>query len=270
MRKSSSEARASDASYAAPALEKGLDILELLSADAEGLSQHQIAQKLGRSTSEIFRMVSVLERRGYLIRAADGDYRLSLRLFELAHRHPPIRRLLTVSLPLMHELAQRSRQSSHLVVHYARPIHVVAQVETPEPMGFSVRLGAHFPFRPDRASARVLSAFQPPAAQDDLIAEMIENSEKGLSGSQLRKALRSIVEHGYYRAPSDTMTAVDDLCCPIFDHSEGAVASLTVPYLRQRDVTVTPDQALELLVEVAGAISAALGARPARSFGSVL
>ena len=63
------------------------------------------------------------------------------------------------------------------------------------------------------------------------------------------------------------MTALDDLCCPIFNHSEGAVASLTAPFLRQRDVAVTADQALELLVEVSGAISAALGARPAQSFG---
>ncbi|MFP5406671.1 MAG: IclR family transcriptional regulator, partial [Gammaproteobacteria bacterium] len=201
-----------------------------------------------------------LERRGYLLRGQDGDYRLSLRLFELAHRHPPIRRLLAVSLPLMQELAQRSRQSAHLVVHYARRILVVAQVESPEPMGFSVRLGAHFPFRPDRASARVLSAFQAHEARDALIEEMIENSERRLSRRQLEAALEAIVERGHYRAPSDTMTAVHDLCCPIFDHSEAAVASLTVPYLGQRDVAVTVDEALELLVHASAAISAALGA----------
>src|SRR5690606_35534132 len=94
-----SDTTRTDRHYAAPALEKGLDILELLSAEGDGLTQHQIAQSLGRSASEIFRMLSVLERRGYLLRAADGVYRLSLRMFELAHRHPPIRRLLTVAMP---------------------------------------------------------------------------------------------------------------------------------------------------------------------------
>lgn len=267
MRKSSRVGEAGEASYTAPALEKGLDILELLSSDSDGLSQNQVAQRLGRSTSEIFRMLNVLERRGYLVRAQDGSYRLSLRLFELAHRHPPIHRLLTVSLPLMQELAQRSRQSAHLVVHYARRILVVAQVESPEPMGFSVRLGAHFPFRPDRASARVLTAFQGGEARDALIEEMIENSERPLSRRQLRNALEAIAERGHYRAPSDTMTAVHDLCCPIFDDSAGPVASLTVPYLRQRDVPVTVDEALEMLVQTSGAISSALGARPMRSVG---
>lgn len=155
-----------DASYTAPALEKGLDILELLAGEGGGLSQSAIAQRLSRSATELFRMLSVLERRGYVTRHPDGAYLLSLRLFELAHQHPPLKRLLTVALPAMQQLAATSRQSAHLVVHFARRILVVAQVDSPEPMGFGVRLGAHFPFRPDRASSRVLSAFQAPAMQD--------------------------------------------------------------------------------------------------------
>lgn len=256
-----------DSAYSAPALEKGLDILELLSQEADGLSQNQIAQRLARSTSEIFRMLSVLESRGYLVRPADGNYRLSLKLFELAHRHPPIGRLLTVALPRMQELAQRTRQSAHLVVHYARRILVVAQVDSPEPMGFMVRLGAHFPFRPDRASSRVLSAFQPPAARAVLVAEMIGNSERRVAARSLGTELDRIAARGYYMAKSDTMAGVTDLCCPIFDHSEGAIAALTVPYLQQRDVDVDVDEARRHLVDIAALISASLGA-PSPAAGS--
>ena len=42
--------------YSAPALEKGLDILELLAGSSPGLTQNQIAARLGRSPSELFRM----------------------------------------------------------------------------------------------------------------------------------------------------------------------------------------------------------------------
>ena len=48
--------------YTAPALEKGLDILEFLADFPEGLSKVDIAKGLGRSLNEIFRMVSVLEK----------------------------------------------------------------------------------------------------------------------------------------------------------------------------------------------------------------
>ncbi|MEO7007721.1 MAG: helix-turn-helix domain-containing protein [Caldimonas sp.] len=258
-------AEVAEVPYTAPALEKGLDILELLAAESEGLTQSAIAQRLARSAAELFRMLSVLERRGYLTRHADGSYRLTLRLFELAHRHPPLKRLLSVALPAMQELAQSTRQSAHLVIHFARRILIVAQVDSPEPMGFGVRLGANFPFRPDRASSRVLSAFQPAAMQDELIAELIANSPRGISAAKVRAELADIVHKGFYMAPSDTTTGVTDLCAPIFDHSDGAVASLTLPYLKQRDVQVSVAAARTALLATARRISAGLGAPAARS-----
>ena len=52
----------------APALEKGLDLLEALAAESRGLSQKQLAERVGRSVGEIFRMLVALERR-----AIDAD-----------------------------------------------------------------------------------------------------------------------------------------------------------------------------------------------------
>ena len=162
--------------YSAPALEKGLDILELLAGSSPGLTQNQIAARLGRSPSELFRMVEVLARRGYLGRSpSDGTYSLTLKLFELAHRQPPVKRLLAVALPLMHELARTTRQSNHLVVLHEQRILVLAQVDSPEAMGFSVRLGAHFEFRADRVSARVLTAFQSDERRVEMIEQMLRN-----------------------------------------------------------------------------------------------
>ena len=250
--------------YTAPALEKGLDILELLAGESDGLSQAAIAQRLSRSTAELFRMLSVLERRGYLMRGGDGSYRLSLRLFELAHQHPPLKRLLTIALPAMQELAQQSRQSAHLVIHFSRRILIVAQVDSPEPMGFTVRLGAHFPFRPDRASSRVLTAFQPAPMQDELIAELLANGGRGVSAVKVRAELESIVRLGVYVAASDTTTGVTDLCAPVFDHSDGAVAALTVPYLKQRDVKVSLAATRQALLATVRRISIGLGAPAAR------
>ena len=248
--------------YTAPALEKGLDILELLAGASESLSQTVIAQRLARSATELFRMLAVLERRGYVARHGDGGYRLTLRLFELAHQHPPLKRLLTVALPAMQELAATTRQSNHLVIHFARRILVVAQVDSPEPMGFAVRLGAHFPFRPDRASSRVLSAFQSEAMQQELVAELLLNSARPVSVVRVRKELAEIVSKGFYIAPSDTTEGVTDLCAPIFDHSDGAVAALTLPYLRQRDVAVSVAAARASLLATVRKISIGLGSPP--------
>ena len=49
--------------YRAPALDKGLDIIELLASADEGLSQAEIAKALNRSPNEIYRMLDRLVRR---------------------------------------------------------------------------------------------------------------------------------------------------------------------------------------------------------------
>jgi DNA-binding IclR family transcriptional regulator len=131
-------------------------------------------------------------------------------------------------------------------------------------MGFSVRLGAHFPFRPDRASSRVLSAFQAPALQEELIAELLATGSRRGSAAKVRAELAEIARAGVYVAPSDTTTGVTDLCAPVFDHSDGAVAALTVPYLRQRDVKVTATAARLALLATVRRISAGLGAPAGR------
>jgi len=258
--RSPSSGDSNETTYSAPALEKGLDILELLASEPVGLTQALIAQRLDRSATEIFRMLSVLERRGYLNRHPDGSYRLSLRLFELAHQHPPLQRLLSVALPAMHELAQFTRQSAHLVVHFANRILVVAQVDSPEPMGFGVRLGANFPFRPDRVSSCVLSAFQPQSVQEELIEELLKSGpNKQRTAKSVRATLDDIVAKGFYYAQSDTVSGVTDLCAPLFDHHDRAIAALTVPYLPQRDVHVTIAEAQTALLATTRGISAALG-----------
>src|SRR5207302_8512968 len=82
-------ARGAGARYAAPALDKGLDVIELLARETDGLTLNEIARVLGRTSSELFRMVNALCRRGY-IGKQDDRYVLTLKMFELAQRHKHI------------------------------------------------------------------------------------------------------------------------------------------------------------------------------------
>src|ERR671924_391759 len=58
--------------YRAPALEKGLDVIELLAAEKSPLNLSAISQRLGRSAGELFRMLQVLEFKGFITLADDG------------------------------------------------------------------------------------------------------------------------------------------------------------------------------------------------------
>ena len=248
-----------DARYAAPALEKGLDVLELLAAEPHALNLQDIARNLGRSPNELFRMLDVLVRRGFLARQPDGTYLLTLRLFELAHLHPPVDRLLDCAMPHMHELARATGQSNHLCVHHDTRLVVLARAESPEPMSYSVRQGSHFPFRDDRVSARVISAFQQGQRREQFLAELAgRGRNREARRRDISRRLEEIRKRGYDQGPSDTISGVVDICFPIFDHF-GAVASLNIVYMRQRDSRLTVRAAREELRQRAQLISQSLG-----------
>lgn len=246
--------------YEAPALEKGLDIVELLAGEPAPLALAQIAQRLGRSPGELFRMLEVLARRGWIARGADGGWSTTLALFELAHRQAPVDRLLTAALPEMRALADATRQSNHLVVHHDRRILVLAQADSPEAMGFRMRQGAHFPFRADRVSPWVLAAFQVPARRAELVDEMLEGDPKAPSRAAVARGLDRIRRQGYEQRRSDTLPGIVDICFPILDAHGAAIATLAQNYLAQRDVAVDVEAARALHGQAAARISARLGA----------
>src|SRR5579872_3095048 len=125
--------------YRAPALEKGLEILEYLAPRTGALSLSQISGGLGRSKSEIFRMLQVLEERRYLARPAGAEgYVLTNRLFMLGMEHPPVKGLIEAAMPVMHALAAQILQPCHLAIPSEEHIVVIARAESPGDVGFVV------------------------------------------------------------------------------------------------------------------------------------
>jgi DNA-binding IclR family transcriptional regulator len=246
----------------APALEKGLDLLEALAAEPNGISQKALAQRIGRSVGEIFRMLGVLEQRGYVTRnPKTGEYGLSLRLFQLATQHPPSRRLQQAALPVMEELAARTGLACHLSMVSGEHFLIVALAESDRPMGWSVKLGAVFPFALHFVSARVIAAFQRERRRDELVAVLARQS--GIADGEIVPRLAAIATAGYDMAPSSIVAGLIDMSSPILDHSGQAVAALTLPFLPQRDQNRDPAVALALLREAAARISEKVGAATA-------
>src|SRR5689334_16266547 len=93
--------------YRAPALEKGLDVIELLAAQKSPLNLSAISQRLGRSSGELFRMLQVLEFKGFITGSENGTgYVLTNKLFALAMAQAPVRSLVETALPVMRKLSR--------------------------------------------------------------------------------------------------------------------------------------------------------------------
>ncbi|PPF82153.1 IclR family transcriptional regulator [Subtercola sp. Z020] len=218
--------------YAVPALDKALDVLELLADSDTGLSQAEIAAEIGRNVAQIFRVLTLLERRGYLYRdAKSGLYQLSTRLFDLAHRQEPLRSLVAAAHPPMRRLADETRSSCNLSVLDAGRMRVVAQVVSPSDFGFQVRVGALFPVE-TTASGLVQLAFSGAGA------------EVGVGGVPASD-LAAIRARGHLERPDALQPGVTDIVFPVLEparasgernstaraSTDRAIAVLTVPYV---------------------------------------
>lgn len=240
--------------YTAPALEKGLDILELLSGRREALTLGQIGEALGRSRGEIFRMVAVLERRGFIARGAEDRFAVTNRLFELGMRHPVVRGLLDAARPEMAALAAAIGQSCHLAVVSRGHNVVIDRVEGGGDESFAVALGYRRSLA-DSTSGRVLLAFQTAPRREAMLAPVRADPPRGYDEPALAEALGRIRARGYELAPSRSIVGITDVGAPVLDAAGAALAALTVPFVNRAEGGNDLPGATEAVVAAARRIS---------------
>lgn len=254
----SSPSRGRRMTYAAPALEKGLDILELLAHAGRPMTTRQIADELGRSKNEIFRMVHVLIGRGYLGREGDSDgLTLTNKLFTLGIQTPGLRDLVSVATPEISALAEEIRHSIHLVVANRGETVVIASASGNTDFNFSLKLGYRRPLV-EAHSGMLLLAFQPDGIRDQMIAEGLVMSRGDIDIVGLRSQLESIRKEGAIVADSRDIVGVTDIAAPIVLSNGRAIATAIVSYVNRREVTPNFGLVVKRLKSTCQAISASM------------
>jgi DNA-binding IclR family transcriptional regulator len=242
--------------YRAPALEKGLDILELLAGEGQPMTPSLIAARLDRSVSELFRMILVLENRGYITQSDDSQgFELTNRLFTLGMARTQVKSLMEAAMPLMRDLSETLDQSCHMAVASDDQMVVVARIENSGLLGFSVRPGYRRSIV-EATSGLVLFAFQHETIRADWSRRFANHPNKArlkLFHEQADKVRR----HGYAQAESDFVQGVTDLSAPIIAGGT-CVAALTVPFVQRVVLPRSMAEAIELVRGSAAQISAAL------------
>lgn len=202
--------------YNAPALDKGLDIIEYLSNEGVPQSQVEIAQGIERTPSEIYRMLVCLEERGYLIRESNsGKYRLSLKMYSLSHRHTPFDELKRVARIPMQELSESTRQSCHLSIINNNQLLVIYQTRSPSAVSLSIEEGTHFPLSMTTSGKVLLSMFSEKEAETILSKDKYYGSWDDEKKKEELNSIKEISKQGYRSAKSNLTGGVTDIAVPI-------------------------------------------------------
>lgn len=244
--------------YSAPALEKGIDIIEVLAEAESGLTVTEIAERLKRPMSELFRIIVVMQQRGWLQKDPESSrYSVTYHVLKLAHRSTPTRSLTAAAAPVMHDLSIHINQSCHLVVRSGSAgIVILRQENQRRHANLSVRMGAVIDLDTS-CSGHVLLAHLPPEERDRAIP-------RGKANKRLFAALDRVRKRGYELHRSTITAGVTDIGYPIRGFDGSVVAALTIPYLHALDdsLPTTVEQTRQQIEKAARRISQSLGWTP--------
>jgi DNA-binding IclR family transcriptional regulator len=238
-RASAQDSNARTSRYRAPALEKGLDVIELLAAEKSPLNLSAISQRLGRSSGELFRMLQVLEFKGFITTSDNGTgYVLTNKLFALAMAQAPVRSLVETALPNMRKLSHDIGQSCHIAVASEDQIVVITRIEYRREISRAT-------------SGLVLFAYQ----SEEVRRVWLKRCRlKGEAADTFVERANVVRDRGHHEAASDFVRGIVDLSAPIL-RGDIAVAALTVPFVHSNPLVMEMPQAVEYVRAAARQIS---------------
>lgn len=243
------------ANYSVPALDKALDVVELLGDSASGMSLTGISDALGRTKQELFRILVCLTERGYLVRDENQHYRLSTKLFEIGSQHASTQNLIARATPHMERLVGLVGQSCHLNIIIQNRMLVIARVECNADIMLTVRVGATFELHLRNSGLMGL------AMQPDHYRERYWN-QAGLSKQEVamfESKMSQYRKKGFAEEDSPVVMGVRDCAAPILGSGASLLGVLCVSNINRVGEIPEPYNMTEEVVACARSISAEFG-----------
>jgi IclR family acetate operon transcriptional repressor len=248
------------ASYAVPAVEGAISILETLGA-SQPMSLTELSKALSLGKSSVYRLLVTLVRRGFVDRDPQSDrYQLTYRLFALGSKTAERLGLRDVAQPIMHRLASRTGETINLGVLDGFRTVSVYLVESTHPLRIHVRIGgvsAHA-----TSTGKILLAALP---VEELARRLAGHRLTSLttrtikSRAALQAELRRVGQQGYAIDDEECSLGLRCVGAPVHDHRGAVVAALSMVAPCHRLPPASLPNAIAMVREAAREISRRLG-----------
>jgi DNA-binding IclR family transcriptional regulator len=255
------------ATPSAPAVERTLSILELLSVTKSGLTLPELGRRLGLPKSSTYCLLVTLERRGYLLRnSRTHRYMFGLKLFSLANMALNGVELRENAAAFLQSLMKRSRLTVHMALIEGDEAVLIEKVEPPGLVRLATWVGKRLELHCS-AVGKCLLAYLPEDEFLRLVRDrgLTRNNENTITSiRKLKLQMAQIRQAGY--AVEDEEGEIGCRCvgAPVFDHAGNVIAAISVAgttaQVRSEEYTYFG----QLVRQTASEISEALGFIPAK------
>jgi len=220
--------------YSVPGLERGLRLLCEFDRQNRNLSAPELARRLNVPRSTVFRLLTTLERMGFVERNEGGrDYRLGMAVLRLGFEYLASLELTEIGRPLLERLRDDIGYPCNLVVRDGRSIVYVAKSVTPSALVSWVNVGTRLPAHGTvlgRVLLQNLSLSELRALYPEEHLEVFSESTPK-TVVELFELVQKDKERGYVVGEGFFEARISTVAAPVRDHSGLVVAALgaTIP-----------------------------------------
>ncbi|HDZ24522.1 MAG TPA: IclR family transcriptional regulator [Desulfobacteraceae bacterium] len=205
----------------APAVDRALDIIELLAASERELALSEIVKRTHIPRQSLIRILNTLCSRGIVDRGEQrGFYGLGMKLLYLGNRLQDNIKLRSIARPFMQELADKSHKNIELSSLDQDQLVLVEQIEGTEGIRLYTHIGSAYPYFHAVAVGKIYLAHMVPEKRQkvlDKIGLPAVTEHTITDMNELETELLEVKKNGYAFEDQELRKGVRRVVAPIYD-----------------------------------------------------
>ncbi len=221
-----------------------LRLLKQFTADDPIRGVSELAAQLGMAKSTTHRLLTTLRLEGFVRRTEDGFYALGLSLWELGACMIQGLQLREVAHPVLEELRNNTRETTHLGVLDGNEVVYIDRVESGSMLTLFRRIGHRMPAHATSTGKAILAFSPPDVVNRVLSAGLREVGPRTITSEPAFQATLARVRlDGYSQSFEESERGAASVGAPVFDHAGHVVGavSVAVPVARMPKSSFPPD-----------------------------
>ncbi|UCD80581.1 MAG: IclR family transcriptional regulator [Desulfobacterales bacterium] len=245
--------------YQIASLEKGMRVLELLSAQND-LTVSSVAAQLGFNRAASHRFLATLRDLGYVEKNENHRYHLTFKVLELGMKVANRFEIRTTAHSYMQELSRAFNETVNLGYWKEQKVFHLDKIDSPEILRIDTPLGSWAPAYCTALGKSIL-AYLP---QDELetylkSVRLVSHGPYTItSKKKLRQELIKILQQGYAVDDEELSPGLRCVAAPVFDHTGHVRYALSVSAPSSRMTQETIERVQQKIRDVCQRLSAKL------------
>jgi DNA-binding IclR family transcriptional regulator len=207
--------------YRVPALERAIDVIDLLAAHDRDLAFTEIMNTLNIPKPSLARILGVLVERGLITRTDErGLYRLGMQLLYLGGRLESKLRLRHVARPHMEKLAIKTGKTIELSTLDRDQLILIDQVEGEEGVRLFTRIGSAYPYFHAIGAGKIYLAHREAGKRNETLQKIglpMITEHTITDVERLEKELSDIRTNGFAFEDQELRVGVRRVVAPVYD-----------------------------------------------------